>query len=182
MTQLSLGKIPFLRSFLFITSFCNIEHLFSFFNGESLNHLVDFSWSWFLDRVVYISEWIVVVWNKCSVVVSLSRGTIIKISIVEVSVVLWSVIWTIVSEPWFLAFEAESFPEEIISFFKGHHIDSGGDGVDVHSVSIISGFGLIVVSLLIGWSRCISSSVDLSKSVGEVLLLSHRSIISFSEC
>ena len=131
-TQLSLGKIPFFWSFLFITSFCNIKHLFSFFNGESLNHLVEFSWSWFLDHVVYILEWAVVAWNKCSVVISLSRG-MVKILVVEVSIVLWSMIWTIVSKSWFLAFEAESFPEEIISFFKGHRIDSG-DGINIHSI------------------------------------------------
>ena len=181
-TQLSLGKIPFFWSFLFITSFCNVEHLFSFFDGESLNHFVDFSWSWFLDCVMYISEWIVVAWNKCSVVVSLSRGVIIKVSIVEVSVVLWSVIWAIMSEPWFLAFEAESFPEEIVLFFKGHHIDSGGDNIDVHSIWIILGFRLIVVSSLVGWSGRIPSSIGLSKSVGEALLSSHRSIVLLSEC
>ena len=116
------------------------------------------------------------------VVVSLSRGTIIKISIIKVFIVLWSMIGAITSKSWFLAFEAESSLEKIVSFFQGHRVDSGGDGVNVHSVWIISGFRLIVVSSLISWSRHISSSIGLSKSVRETLLSSHRSIISLSEC
>ena len=176
-----LRKIPFFRSFLFITSFCNIEHLFSFFDGESLNHLVDFSWSWFLDRIVYISELVVVSWNKCSVVISLSRGAIIKILIIEVFIVLWSMIWAFSSNTWFLAFEAKSFLEEIISFFEGQCIDFSSDGINVHSVWVILGSGLIIVSSLISWSRGISSSIDLSES-RDCWLSSHRSIISFSEC
>ena len=99
---------------------------------------------------------------------------------IEVFIVLWSMVWAVTSNPWFLAFEAESFPEEIILFFKGHRIDSG-DGVDIHGVWIVSWF-LIVVSSLIGWSRHISLSVNLSKSVGETLLSSHRSIVLLSEC
>ena len=163
-TQLSLGKILFLWSFLFIISFCKVKHFVSFFGGESLNHLVDFSWPWFLDRVMYISNLIVVAWNKCSVVVSLSRGAIIKILIIKVFIVLWSMVWAFLSDTWFLAFEAESFLEEIVSFFKGQHVDIGGDGIDIHSVWIISDFRLIIISSLISWSRCISSSIDLSES------------------
>ena len=129
---------------------------------------------------MYISDQVVVAWNKCSVVVSLSRG-MIKVSIVEVSIVLWSVVGAITSDPWFPAFEAESFLEEIVLFFEGHCIDIGGDGINVHSVWIVLGSGLIVVSSLIGWSRGISSSIDLLES-RDVLLLSHRSIVSFSKC
>ena len=151
LTQLSLGKIPFLWSFLFIISFCKVEHFISFFSGESLNHLVDFLWSWFLDRIVYISELIVVAWNKCSVVVSLSRGTI-KVLIVKISIILWSMVGTFSSDTWFLAFEAKSFLEEIISLFKSQRINISSDGIDIHSIWIISGSGLIVVSSLIGWS------------------------------
>ena len=160
-TQLSLGKIPFLWSFLFIISFCKVKHFVSFFGGESLNHLVDFSWSWFLDCIVYISELVVVAWNKCSVVISLSRG-MVKVSIV--SIILWSVVWTFSSDTQFLAFEAKSLFEEIVLFFKGQRIDISSDGVDIHSIWIILGSGLIIVSSLISWSRCISSSVDLSES------------------
>ena len=43
----------------------------------------------------------------------------IKVSIVEVSIVLWSMIGTFLSDTWFLAFKAKSFLEEIVSFFKG---------------------------------------------------------------
>ena len=180
MTQLSLGKIPFLWSFLFIISFYKVEHFISFFGGKSLNHLVDFSWSWFLDHIMYILELIVVAWNKCSVVISLSRG-VIKIPIVEISVILWSMVGTLSGNTWFLAFEAKSFLEEIISFFKSQCINISSDSINIHSVWIISGSGLIVVSSLIGWSRCISSSVDLSES-RDSWLSSHRSIISFSKC
>ena len=149
-TQLSLGKIPFFQSFLFIIPFCNVEHLFSFFDGESLNHLVDFSGSWFLDHIMYILELIVVVlWNKYLVVVLLSRG-VVKIPIVEVSIILWSMVWTFSSDAWFLAFEAESFLEEVVSFFESHCIDISGDGIDIHSVWIVLGSRLIVVSSLIG--------------------------------
>ena len=104
----------------------------------------------------------------------------VKVSIVEVSIILWSMVWTFSGDTWFLAFEAESFLEEIISFFKGHCIDSGGDGIDIHSVWVILGSRLIVVSSLIGWSSCISLSIDLSESQ-DSWLLSHRSIISFSK-
>ena len=128
-----------------------------------MNHLVDFSWSWFLDRIMYIPL-IVVAWDKCSVVVSLSRGMIIKISIIEVFIVLWSMIETFSSDTWFLAFEAESFLEEIVSFFKGQRVDIGSDSIDIHSIWIILGSGLIVISSLISWSRSISSSIDLSES------------------
>ena len=106
----------------------------------------------------------------------------IKISIVEVSIVLWFMVWTFMSKSWLLAFEAKSFSEEIVLFFKGHRIDNGGDGIDVHSVWVVLGSRLVVVSSLIGWSRCISSSIDLSKPVRETLLSSHRFIVSFSEC
>ena len=179
-TQLSLGKIPFLRSFLFIISFHKVKHFISFFGGESLNYLVDFSWSWFLDRIIYIPL-IVVSWNKCSVVVSLSRGTIIKILIIEVFIVLWSVVWAFSSDTWFLAFEAKSFLEEIISFFKSQCVNIGGDGIDIHSIWIVSGSGLIIISSLISWSRCISSSIDLLES-RDHWLSSHGSIVSFSKC
>ena len=166
MTQLSFGKILFLQSFLFIISFCKVEHFVSFFGGESLNHLVDFSWSWFLDRIMYISELIVIAWNKCLVVISLSRGrsTIIKISIIEVFIVLWSMVWAFSSDTWFLAFKAESFLKEIVSFFKSQRINIGGDSINVHSVWIILGSGLIIVSSLISQSGGISLSIDLSES------------------
>ena len=165
MTQLSLGKIPFHWSFLYIIFLCKVEHFVSFFNGESLNHLVDFSWSWFLDCIVYIPL-IVVLWDKCLVIVSLSRsrGAIIKILIIEVFIVLWSMIRTFLGDTWFLASETESFLEEIVSFFKSQRIEVHSDGVDIHSVWIVSGFGLIIVSSLVSWSRGISSTIDLLES------------------
>ena len=130
---------------------------------------------------MYILGLIVVAWNKYSVVVSLSRGAIIKISIIKVFIVLWSMIWAFSSDTWFLAFEAESFLEEIISFFKGQRIDISSDGVDIHSIWIVSDFRLIVVSSLIGWSRRISPSIDLSE-LRDCWLSSHRSIVLFSKC
>ena len=130
---------------------------------------------------MYISELIVVAWNKCSVVVSLSRGAIIKILIIEVFIVLWSMVGTFSSDTWFLAFKAKSFLEEIVLFFKGQCIDIGSDGVYIYSIWVVSWFGLIVVSSLIGWSRCISPSIDLSES-RDRWLSSHRSVVSFSEC
>ena len=130
-----------------------------------MNHLVDFSWSWFLDRIVYIPL-IVVAWDKCSIVILLSRGrgAIIKILIIEVFIVLWPMIWAFSSDTWFLASETESFLEEIVSFFKSQCIEVHGKGIDIHSIWVISEFGLIVISSLIGWSRGISSSIDLSES------------------
>ena len=130
-----------------------------------MNHLVDFSWSWFLDRIVYVPL-IIVAWNKCSVVVSLSRGrgTIIKISIIEVFIVLWSMVWAFSSDTWFLAFEAKSFLVEVVLFFNSQRVKVHSDGVDIHSIWIISGSRLVGFSSLISWSRGISSSVDLSES------------------
>ena len=144
-----------------------------------MNHLVDFSWSWFLDRIVYISL-VVVAQNKCSVVVSLSRGTI-EVSIVEVSIILWSMIGTFSSDTWFLAFEAKSFLVKVVSFFHSQHVEVHSDGVDVHSVRVISGSRLVGFSSLISWSRGISSSIDLSESQDWwSRLSSHWSVVSVS--
>ena len=85
MTQLPLGKILLVWSFLFFISFCYRKHLISFFDGEGANHLVDFLWSWFLDWV-RVSERIVVLWGKRLVVGSRSEIAIV-VSLVEVSVV-----------------------------------------------------------------------------------------------
>ena len=108
---------------------------------------------------------------------------IIKILIIEVFIVLWSMIQAFSGDTWFLASETESFLEEVVSFFKSHCVEVHSDGVDIHSVQVISGFGLIVVSSLVGWSRGISSAIDLLESRDRwSWLLSHGSIISFSKC
>ena len=109
---------------------------------------------------------IVVARNKCSVVVSLSRGrgAIIKISIIEVFIVPWSMIWAFSSDTWFLAFEAKSFLVKVVSFFDSQRVKVHSEGVDVHSVWIVSGSRLVILSSLIGWSRGISSTIDLSES------------------
>ena len=147
-----------------------------------MNHLVDFSWSRFLDRIVYIPL-VVVSWDKSSVVVSLRRGRgAIKVSIAEVPIVSWSVIWTFLSDAWFLAFEAKSFLVKVVSFFHSQRVKVHSDGVDVHSVRVISGSRLVGFSSLISWSRGISSTIDLSESRDRwSRLSSHRSVISFSK-
>ena len=149
-----------------------------------MNHLVDFSWSWFLDHIVYIPL-VVVSWDKCSIVISLRRGrsTIIKISIIEVFIVPWSVVGTFSSDTWFLAFEAKSFLVKVVSFFYGQRIEVHSDGVNIHSVWVISGSRLVGFSSLISWSRGISSTIDLSESRDWwSQLSSHRSVISFCKC
>ena len=147
-----------------------------------MNHLVDLSWSWFLDRIMYIPL-IAVVQNKCSVVISLSRGrgAIIKISIIEVFIVPWSMVRAFSSDTWFLAFEAKPFLVIVISFFHSQRVKVHSDGVDIHGVRVISGSRLVGFSSLISWSRGISSTIDLSESRDWwSRLSSHRSVISFS--
>ena len=148
-----------------------------------MNHLVDFSWSWFLDSVVYVPL-VVVSWDKSSIVVSLRRGRgPIKVSIVEVPIVSWSMIRTFSSDAWLLAFEAKSFLVKVVSFFHSQRVKIHGDGVDIHSIRVVSGSRLVGFSSLINWSRGISSSVDLSESRDWwSRLSSHRSIISISKC
>ena len=148
-----------------------------------MNHLIDFSWSWFLDRIVYVPL-VVVSWDKSSIVVSLRRGRCaVKVSVVEIPIVSRSMIRTFSSDAWFLAFEAKSFLVKVISFFHSQRIKVHSDGVDIHSVRVISGSRLVGFSSLIGWSRGISSSVDLSELRDRwSQLSSHRSVVSFSKC
>jgi len=63
--------------------------------------------------------------------------------------------------------------------FICHRIDSGHDNVDIHSIWIIS--WLLVISLLISWASCVSSSINLSEFVQGILLLSHRFVWSIVE-
>ena len=69
-----------------------------------------------------------------------------------------------------LAVEAKSFPKIFTLFFIAHCIDCGGDDIDIHSIWVMLS---LIVSSLIGWSRCVSLSIDLSKFVGVTLLSSH---------
>ena len=146
-----------------------------------MNHLVDFSWSWFLDHIMHIPL-VVVSWDKSSVIVSLRRGRCaVEVPIVEVPVVSWSVIRTFSSNAWFLAFEAKSFLVKVISFFHSQRVEIHSDGVDIHSVWVVSGSRLVGFSSLISWSRGISSTVDLLESRDWwSRLSSHRSVISVS--
>ena len=156
MTQLSLGKILLIRSFLFLIGFCYRKHLISFFNGEGVNHLVDFLWPWFLDRV-HVSEWIVVPRGKRLVVGSRSKSAIV-VSLVEVSIVgISSVLLrlgTVVRDMSGLStIEAESFLQVLASFFVAHRIESRGDNIDIHGVWIVSGLIVpLIVASLISWS------------------------------
>ena len=154
-TQLSLGKILLIWSFLFFISFCYRKHLISFFNGEGVNHLVDFLWPWFLDRV-RVSEWIVVPRSKCLIVGSRGKSAIIVSLIGGVVVGISSVLrlGTVMRDMSRLfAVEAESFLQVLTSFFVTHCVESHGDDIDIHGVWIISGLVIpLIVSSLISWS------------------------------
>ena len=155
-TQLSLGKILLVWSFLFFISFCYRKHLISFFDGEGANRLVGFLWPWFLD-CVHVLEWIVVPRDKHLIIGSRSKSVIV-ISLVEVSVVgISSVLLrlgTVTRDVSRLStVKEESFLQVLASFFVNHHVESGGDNIDVHGIQIVSGLIIpLVVSSLIGWS------------------------------
>ena len=107
----------------------------------------------------------------------------IKVSIIEVSIVPWSMIRAFSSDTWFLAFEAKSFLVKVISFFYSQRVKIYSDSVDVQSIRVVSGSRLVGFSSLISWSRGISSSIDLSELRDRwSWLSSHRSVVLVSEC
>ena len=180
MTQLSLGKILLIRSFLFLISFCYRKHLISFFDGKGANHLVDFLWPWFLDHI-RVSEWIVVLWSKRLIVGSRSKCAIV-ISVVGVSSVLLRLGTVARYVSGLSAVKAESFLQVLASFFITHRVESRGDNINIHGVWIISGLIVpLIVSSLVSWSGLISSPISLAESVGECLLSSHWFVVSFIE-
>jgi len=63
--------------------------------------------------------------------------------------------------------------------FIGHCVDHGGDDVDVHGIWII--LWLELVSSLVSWASCISSSINLLEFVGKSLLSSCRFVWSVVE-